>query len=217
MLSMRSGCTAQGGNLRRLFASGSKTLASALHIVPNAKEQKKLLRAVLDRIPKLAKPWLLATVLIVILMVLAGTQMWGVDDCRMVEENRQLVTGTVVSAAGQQNGARHFGLAEQFLVPCHSVRPARISSWEIHPVYSIFVCKNATLAACPPGAANWTPFHVWVNLPDDEDENHYIRKRSEVLPINELLYDSRLSSDSQALIALAEIRRVLETWSTADL
>ena len=57
--------------------------------------------------------------------------------------------------------------------PCsagHRVNPARIASWEIHPVYSIFVCKNATLQACPRNdASKWTPFDQWVNQPDDLD------------------------------------------------
>lgn len=49
-----------------------------LHL-PDTKEQKRLLRAVLDLVRKLAKPWQLATLLIVVLVVLAGTQMWAVD------------------------------------------------------------------------------------------------------------------------------------------
>ena len=54
--------------------------------------------------------------------------------------------------------------------PGHPARPARLSSWEIHPVYAIDVCKNSTLGGC---AANddskWTPCHVWVTLPDDDE------------------------------------------------
>jgi hypothetical protein len=57
--------------------------------------------------------------------------------------------------------------------PCtqgHRVNPARIASWEIHPVYSIFVCKNASPQACPSNdLSKWTPFDVWANQPDDED------------------------------------------------
>jgi hypothetical protein len=61
--------------------------------------------------------------------------------------------------------------------PGHEVTPRRISSWEIHPVYAIYVCKNASPQSCPgtisangtPDPARWTPFHLWVNQPDDED------------------------------------------------
>jgi|CXWL01.1.fsa_nt_gi DNA-binding beta-propeller fold protein YncE len=47
--------------------------------LPNAKEQRKLFRATLDRIRKLARPWPLATLVITILAVLVGTQMSAVD------------------------------------------------------------------------------------------------------------------------------------------
>jgi hypothetical protein len=57
--------------------------------------------------------------------------------------------------------------------PCsagHRVSPARIASWEIHPVYSIFVCKNVSPSACPASdMSKWTPFDQWVNQPDDLD------------------------------------------------
>lgn len=47
--------------------------------LPGAKEQKKLFRAALYRIQRLARPWRLATALIAFLLVLVGTQMWAVD------------------------------------------------------------------------------------------------------------------------------------------
>jgi len=79
--------------------------------------------------------------------------------------------------------------------PCtqgHPVSPARIASWEIHPVYSIFVCKNATLQACPSNNPNvWWAFHEWVNLPDDEEEGHHVKKkRQSFWALKELLYGS---------------------------
>ncbi|MBV9923904.1 MAG: hypothetical protein JOZ96_02610 [Acidobacteria bacterium] len=49
-------------------------------------------------------------------------------------------------------------------LPCvngkpHSGSPVRISVWEIHPVYSVDVCKYATLARCQASNdAAWTPF-----------------------------------------------------------
>jgi hypothetical protein len=52
------------------------------------------------------------------------------------------------------------------------VHPTRISSWEIHPVYAIFVCKNSTIAACPfNDSSKWVAFDKWVTLPDDKDAN----------------------------------------------
>ena len=61
--------------------------------------------------------------------------------------------------------------------PSCTTPPFRSSSWEVHPVYSMFVCKNATLAACPPNPSDtskWIPFDQWVELPDDEggDNQH---------------------------------------------
>ena len=62
--------------------------------------------------------------------------------------------------------------------PSCTEHPFRSSSWEIHPVYSILVCKNATLAACPPNPSDtskWTAFDKWVELPDDEGDAHHVR------------------------------------------
>jgi hypothetical protein len=35
--------------------------------------------------------------------------------------------------------------------------PKRASLWEIHPVYSVEVCSQDTIAECQSGAAEWTP------------------------------------------------------------
>ncbi len=62
--------------------------------------------------------------------------------------------------------------------PSCTVHPFRSSSWEIHPVYSILVCKNATLDACPPNPSDtskWMAFDKWVELPDDEGDDHHVR------------------------------------------
>jgi hypothetical protein len=41
--------------------------------------------------------------------------------------------------------------------------PKRRSSWEIHPVYSMDVCKNTTLAACKADdESKWTPMSEWI-------------------------------------------------------
>ena len=41
--------------------------------------------------------------------------------------------------------------------------PARISLWEIHPVYALDVCRSTSLQACSAGDETvWTPFHKWL-------------------------------------------------------
>ena len=47
---------------------------------------------------------------------------------------------------------------------------ARSSSWEIHPVYRVDICKNTTIASCDPrDDSKWMPFDSW--LAEQEDEN----------------------------------------------
>ncbi len=50
--------------------------------------------------------------------------------------------------------------------PCQGGKrasPARVSLWEIHPVYSLDVCKSKTLAACKAANASvWIPFDQGV-------------------------------------------------------
>src|SRR5262249_32985067 len=44
--------------------------------------------------------------------------------------------------------------------PCFGGRrpnPKRASLWEIHPVYSVEVCSQTTIAECQSGTAEWTP------------------------------------------------------------
>lgn len=91
--------------------------------------------------------------------------------------------------------------------PCtqnHPVSPARISSWEVHPVYSIFVCRNATLQACPANdATRWTPFDVWVTLPDDEDIGYRHKRRLDNLtPLDDFLYKPRSVTSLLDLISI---------------
>jgi hypothetical protein len=40
--------------------------------------------------------------------------------------------------------------------------PARVSSWEIHPVYQIDVCSSGTLSECAADAAVWRPLDQWL-------------------------------------------------------
>jgi len=51
--------------------------------------------------------------------------------------------------------------------PCKNGRgpnPKRISIWEIHPVYALDVCSNATLAACKAtDESAWTPLDQWLS------------------------------------------------------
>ena len=43
--------------------------------------------------------------------------------------------------------------------------PARASSWEIHPVYGIEVCKFKTLAKCKAGDDSlWTALDQWNRI-----------------------------------------------------
>jgi len=52
--------------------------------------------------------------------------------------------------------------------PGKHASPARISIWEIHPVYSIEVCTNKTLASCKAGNKSvWVPFNEWLS---DEEQ-----------------------------------------------
>ena len=58
--------------------------------------------------------------------------------------------------------------------PCkggNRTSPARISLWEIHPVYAIDVCKNKTLAACAASSTSaWESLDKWIGHESHEDE-----------------------------------------------
>ena len=43
--------------------------------------------------------------------------------------------------------------------------PARMSAWEVHPVYRIDVCGETSLEACAASAAAWTPLNQWFAVP----------------------------------------------------
>jgi hypothetical protein len=50
--------------------------------------------------------------------------------------------------------------------------PARLSLWEIHPVYAIEVCDTASGTDCKVAdAADWTPYDEWVAKPGVKVEN----------------------------------------------
>jgi hypothetical protein len=53
--------------------------------------------------------------------------------------------------------------------------PLRISLWEIHPVYSVEVCKRKTIDSCPSNDDTvWLPIERFSNVPheeEDDDEN----------------------------------------------
>ncbi|MGB7922020.1 MAG: hypothetical protein WCF57_02115 [Pyrinomonadaceae bacterium] len=67
-------------------------------------------------------------------------------------------------------GQLFFDASHKPCKPGQPARPARLSNWEIHPVYAIDVCKNSTLGGCPADDdSKWTPFHVWVTIPDSGD------------------------------------------------
>ena len=45
--------------------------------------------------------------------------------------------------------------------------PHRFTSWEIHPVYNIEVCKFKSVSSCPMnGTTMWIPFDEWVGADD---------------------------------------------------
>jgi hypothetical protein len=57
--------------------------------------------------------------------------------------------------------------------PCRNGkgRPPRASVWEIHPIYSIDVCRRTTLQACRTGPASvWMPLDDWFSEAHEEDE-----------------------------------------------
>lgn len=48
--------------------------------------------------------------------------------------------------------------------------PKRITVWEIHPVYSIDVCKSRDLKKCKSSDASvWIPMHQAINTPDEDE------------------------------------------------
>jgi hypothetical protein len=59
--------------------------------------------------------------------------------------------------------------------PCSQTRrnsPPRRSSWEIHPLYEIDVCKEADVDDCPVGDdTKWTPLQDWVGIKDSDTDD----------------------------------------------
>jgi hypothetical protein len=50
--------------------------------------------------------------------------------------------------------------------------PLRISLWEIHPVYTIEVCKRRTLDSCPSNDDSvWLPIERFSNAPHEEEDD----------------------------------------------
>jgi hypothetical protein len=61
--------------------------------------------------------------------------------------------------------------------PCVNGEPKeslqRISLWEIHPVYSIDVCRQKTLGECSAdNDSAWIPIERFTNVAEDPDEGH---------------------------------------------
>ncbi len=58
--------------------------------------------------------------------------------------------------------------------PCRGSKrasPARRSTWEIHPVYALDVCRARTLAQCDAiDESKWVPFHEWIGTEVDESD-----------------------------------------------
>lgn len=52
-----------------------------------------------------------------------------------------------------------------------AMAPKRISSWEIHPVYAIDVCKKKSLQNCKANDSTaWTPLNEWTDPEEPPDE-----------------------------------------------
>lgn len=70
-------------------------------------------------------------------------------------------------------GHLFFDASHKPCTPTKKASPERASSWEVHPVYAIDVCKHTTIQGCSPfTSAHWTPLHEaaeahWTN---EEDE-----------------------------------------------
>jgi hypothetical protein len=59
-------------------------------------------------------------------------------------------------------------------VPCrpgHRTNPARVSVWEIHPVYQVDVCRNTSLSGCPfDDESKWVPLQEFETEEEVEHE-----------------------------------------------
>jgi hypothetical protein len=66
---------------------------------------------------------------------------------------------------GKRNRLRQvfYGLADIVLHTLVDIlAPSRVSSWEIHPVYAIDVCKKKSLNSCKADNDSvWTPLDQW--------------------------------------------------------
>jgi hypothetical protein len=45
-------------------------------------------------------------------------------------------------------------------------RPARLTRWEVHPVYGIDVCIAPEAGCDPMNGARWVPYHQWLDRPE---------------------------------------------------
>lgn len=59
-------------------------------------------------------------------------------------------------------------------VPCrpgNPASPARVSVWEIHPIYQVDVCRNTSLSGCPfDDEAKWVPLNEFETQEEAEHE-----------------------------------------------
>ncbi len=81
------------------------------------------------------------------------------------------VVSTRIGRPVRVTGALFFDASHK---PCGDGKrpsPQRASIWEIHPVYALDVCKAKTKKACPASSASiWIPFHEWVNLKEEHED-----------------------------------------------
>ncbi len=79
---------------------------------------------------------------------------WANEDsmCKAASQHPLRFKGQLMYDAGHRPCPR----------PPHSTDPARVSSWELHPVYAIDVCKNKSLSSCKADNDSvWTPLDQW--------------------------------------------------------
>ena len=65
-------------------------------------------------------------------------------------------------------GQLFFDASHQPCRPNKRHSPNRFTSWEVHPVYNLEVCKFKSTSSCPlNGTTQWIPFDEWVGEGDE--------------------------------------------------
>jgi hypothetical protein len=68
-------------------------------------------------------------------------------------------------------GQLFFDASHEPCRPGKRASPARVSVWEIHPIYAIDVCTKKTLQSCKAAReSDWVPLHEWFALEEDHGD-----------------------------------------------